>query len=424
MKYKFTILGFILFLQSSFAQITYGEISKKEAIHYKAPKPYDSINNFHKSSVQKIDLKEVNKIVDSQLRDSLSEILEFNDYKKYIGLDFFLPKYGKNSRFFPEIITKNIQKVKFRYTDKISTIDYYNYTNDYYKICNKDEIYDKYYTVIDVQNRVSITKKIEKEIISLEREKNETSFIKIPEMGFLGPDVIFTLIKKNSKDTIYLQPHTIKASFTLVPYFIKMKNLYDGKRFLAIQVTKDYNDDFNKALDETTQKEFVVKNLSKWTCTITLTEKEEANEPKFIFKNDSGQVIVFNNQHSKKNLEENYKENEFYFITEKEYFEKEKIKKINSEQIKKEKILKENSEKVRLQSFLNKCIKNYGNKYANLIMTNEVEIGMNKEMCILSWGQPYNISTIKTEGKIREILNYSYQKSLFFENNILIKIQY
>ena len=73
-------------------------------------------------------LAEVDKITDYRIKDSLSERLEFNDYKKYIGLDFFLPKYIKDKTYSFNILIKNIQKINDKNNNEIYQTTYFKRT--------------------------------------------------------------------------------------------------------------------------------------------------------------------------------------------------------------------------------------------------------------------------------------------------------
>ena len=68
-------------------------------------------------------------------------------------------------------------------------------------------------------------------------------------------------------------------------------------------------------------------------------------------------------------------------------------------------------------------IKKYGIKIANFILSNKVVIGMNKEICKLSWGEPYDVNTTITKNRVFEQWVYSMGTYLYFENDILVAIQ-
>ncbi len=55
-------------------------------------------------------------------------------------------------------------------------------------------------------------------------------------------------------------------------------------------------------------------------------------------------------------------------------------------------------------------------------MQSKVQIGMSKEMCIESWGEPTKINRTITSGSIHEQWVY-YKSYLYFDDGILSGIQ-
>ena len=68
-------------------------------------------------------------------------------------------------------------------------------------------------------------------------------------------------------------------------------------------------------------------------------------------------------------------------------------------------------------------IKKYGKRNALLILENAVKIGFTKEMCVESWGEPYDINRTITRNCIHEQWVYGIGRYLYFEGNILTAIQ-
>ena len=68
-------------------------------------------------------------------------------------------------------------------------------------------------------------------------------------------------------------------------------------------------------------------------------------------------------------------------------------------------------------------ISKYGVRIGKIISDNKVIIGMNKEICRLSWGEPYDINRTITKNKVFEQWVYSMGTYLYFENDILVAIQ-
>ena len=65
----------------------------------------------------------------------------------------------------------------------------------------------------------------------------------------------------------------------------------------------------------------------------------------------------------------------------------------------------------------------YGEKYGNMILLRKVQIGMTKEMCSESWGNPYDINTTSVNGKTSEQWVYENDSYLYFDNGILTAVQ-
>jgi len=68
-------------------------------------------------------------------------------------------------------------------------------------------------------------------------------------------------------------------------------------------------------------------------------------------------------------------------------------------------------------------INNYGDVIGNEIINHKVEIGWTKQMCIESWGRPYEINKTTTEYEVNEQWVYSIKHYLYFEGNKLTAIQ-
>lgn len=65
----------------------------------------------------------------------------------------------------------------------------------------------------------------------------------------------------------------------------------------------------------------------------------------------------------------------------------------------------------------------YGNETAEHILNRKVKIGWTKEMCIESWGKPYDINRTTRVNGTSEQWVYSMKKYLYFDNNTLTTIQ-
>ncbi len=67
-------------------------------------------------------------------------------------------------------------------------------------------------------------------------------------------------------------------------------------------------------------------------------------------------------------------------------------------------------------------LEKFGEKIWNTILAEKVSIGMTKEMCQLSWGEPEKVNKTTTKNGIREQWVY-YANYLYFEDGILTSIQ-
>ncbi|MCR4940383.1 MAG: DUF2845 domain-containing protein, partial [Treponemataceae bacterium] len=67
-------------------------------------------------------------------------------------------------------------------------------------------------------------------------------------------------------------------------------------------------------------------------------------------------------------------------------------------------------------------LEKFGEDKWNTILAEKVSVGMTKEMCRLSWGEPKRVNKTITESVIREQWVYG-SNYLYFENGILSSIQ-
>ena len=71
----------------------------------------------------------------------------------------------------------------------------------------------------------------------------------------------------------------------------------------------------------------------------------------------------------------------------------------------------------------NLIINKYGKENGEAILNHKVKIGWTKEMCVASWGKPYDINRTTSEYGTHEQYVYSLKKYLYFENGVLTTIQ-
>lgn len=83
---------------------------------------------------------------------------------------------------------------------------------------------------------------------------------------------------------------------------------------------------------------------------------------------------------------------------------------------------KEASEKAAAER-VQRLIKAYGEKKANMILQGEVAIGFTKTMCREAWGSPRSVNTTETARVIHEQWVYGNGRYLYFDNGVLTSIQ-
>lgn len=75
------------------------------------------------------------------------------------------------------------------------------------------------------------------------------------------------------------------------------------------------------------------------------------------------------------------------------------------------------------KEYKQELIKKYGKRVTNLIFSNKVEIGWNKDMCVESWGMPDHINYTKFADYVQEQWIYEISTYLYFVNGKLTAIQ-
>lgn len=425
---------FFLFPIFSFSQITIGSVEKKEIeIVEPKPIPFDSINNY----------KEQEDLI---------------NYKMYVGQKIYLPKYnntedvGYTGKEYPFMFSDSLSLVNVEPSKQLKMVDNVgSATNKFYKniftykykpfhyfsgivngnayasiVTNADEVSNKYYTVIDVFTGEDM-KNILNNIKTLINKRNDNYDDYIDDVGFNNYDIfdmsktIFKIQDDITKEQLYVFNLNY---FILVPYFVKQKEVFNSKKVVAILIDENYETtDFSK------NKKFILPNKSVWNCEVTLLSKKEILAKDDIklsvgsyfiaykLTNEKGQIIIFKGLNGKT----------INFKIYEDYINEENDKKLQQVQlIAKNKKLKQIETEKRLakeEKHLNKCLTMFGDYYGNLVNNSNVVIGMTAEMCEMSWGKPFDKSTIIYENITKEHWYYSWKKSLHFENGKLIRIE-
>jgi hypothetical protein len=189
-----------------------------------------------------------------------------------------------------------------------------------------------------------------------------------------GKKFYFKLQEKETNDIVYYEydsefEHSFP--FIVVGFFEKQKRLFVGKEFVFS------NSEFEGATDIQTGKTVTIKIGQKWKCT-DLTIEEKYYNLSLIFENSLGEKTA-NSYDRVLNVAYTAKEADNYK-------------------------------------------KKFGQENFDKILQGKVKIGMTKEMCKLSWGEPKDINETITSGKKSEQWVYS-DNYLYFDNGILTVIQ-
>ena len=378
-----------------YSQITVRELNKKDDTSvWDKPMAYDSLDNFLEYGSYLIKYHPEHPISSSEY------------YEKYVGLQIYLPL----------VTLKCINEMDLM-KKRIGTEDFFDVVKDSEEVCNK------YFTIIDeLGDDFIIMDNLSRDTLRFNHEKN-----------------IFSYSDKRNQ----LNP------FILVPYYIKLKELFNDKKMVAVLYYEYKNSAYGDAfLDPITNKlsqKNLVKNLSKWHCEISLLKNE--NEEYIVscsFTSDLNQTLLFD---VRNHINSNFFTTEFdespygldgynrlyknaysisfnpnryvSFIPEECYLDKLKKEKNNHSTLtsnrKKEEQIKTNER----EEYKLACINKYGKNYGECIAQKKVKIGMTIEMCIAAWGEPYNKTKTITENSTSEDYYYGWHKSLHFENGNL-----
>ncbi len=445
------ILSLLLILNVTrvlYSQVTIGKIEKTEVIEVLKPPIYDSLNNFKYFDRSKTYDNYIG--YDPNYPTSMELF-----YKQYIGLQFYLPPFSNPSNYVtcdirpflfstsPNIfyckkvgnVCEKEQKLlpnKESIESELDSIVTFVYKPFCYGtipskygggpcIVNSKEVSDKYYTVLDVYGEndiINLMSKFKMKLDDFEKKGFKTDYrcTNFGRVINISNVPVYVLKDNKTNDTVYSLSH---GRFILVPYFIKQKQLYDGKTFLA------FNKYEQETIDASTGKTIIIPSLSKWTCEVNLLNLDysgkKTNHYKiyYILKNDNDQTVLIDKlEDSEWNL---------HFILEDIYLKREDEKKLKQEELeakrKKEEQERIEKEKITKQKHLQYCISKFGQSKGKLIAQRKVTIGMSKEMCKTAWGKPFWTSKTTTEYGVYEDWYYGFGFSLHFENGILKRIE-
>lgn len=209
------------------------------------------------------------------------------------------------------------------------------------------------------------------------------------------------------------------AKWVVKGFYEKMKQLHVGKQFYYIEGAIFSNDkDFILDL-QTNEKVNAIKNESKWTCTDISIKITQKGDYSLVGDYRSRVVLIIENEQSQKFY--CYLQNEYGYPIKNEFTSNE----TKGTNLFLGKFLdKEQFEKFNINLKERKLLltKKYGAGNADAILKGVVKLGMTRDMCIESWGEPEKRNTTKGSYGVHEQWVY-YSQYLYFENGILTAIQ-
>jgi hypothetical protein len=394
---RFVISFLMLFYSSSiYSQITITEIEKKINPIVEKPAPYDSLKDW-------------------QLQD------KFIDYKQYVGLELFIPPMP-NADNSIALFSKNLQ-ISGNYTTYVYKHMYYSISENY--VCSDPkEISNRYYTILDVFDDKK-SQEIYNTMHKVMLEDHGVNFNTMKKLDLnwgLGGYNGMMLRDNVTGDTLFqFERNIYRIGFgILVPYFVKQKQLYNGKTLIYITEVED-----NRA-DPSTEKQVLIKPNSKWVCEVTLLKDGNARHShyslSYVLKNELNETIALNELWNRGGSR-----NDMHFIAEEDYIKAQKEKKLKQAELiakrKKEDTERINNEKKEKENHRIECINKFGQGNGELIAQGKVKIGMTSQMCKTAWNEPfYSNKTTVAEG-VYEDWYYGWSKSLHFENGLLVRIE-
>ena len=296
------------------SQITITDIEKttEEEVVLK-PAPYDSINDwrFH----------------------SFRENYKVSEYKKYIGLQIYLPpkseldndksyyQSAQNSLYSPKLTKIKMGGIDH---DSLATFIYkpiyYSYqTSGVYNPSTNDyswqktgiqpdasETNDTYYTILDViygKKLDSINDFMYKSLRGLYDMKAKTRvFVLSPSDELLDQKPSYIFLLKNNKTGDLLYCFRKIDAFVLVPYFVKQKSLCEGvdfiydKDYTITQIDPRYIVKYEneQGYGENKEKKVNIEPLSKWSCS-AVTLLKPSYKIHYILNNTKGEQVALEN---------------------------------------------------------------------------------------------------------------------------------
>ena len=392
MRLYFLILC-LFSIEKTFSQIDILETKEKE---YSKPPNYDSTYNSGSFT--------------SIMRLTGQTIYFIPHSKKY---NERINKYSDVSEFLTKKATKLKNPEQYAREDSISTNTYIPIYLKYNYLTPLDSIEGKYFIIRSIVENPKLE----------DGFRHDGTYLELVSKVNTGDSLLFRLDLRGSKSPDYiLLGHS--NSYLIQGYYEKFKNQFINKKMVltkSISSIWDVNSGKIINIDTTSNQEWICNSL-----TLIETQSNEYSQLCLILKNGEKTIAVKNESTGSFASDawetisiSNFKTEEQVLI--------EKLQAGEVEKRRKEAIIIEQEEQKRLLLEKRKheaeMISKYGVRIGKLILDNKVIIGMNKEICRLSWGGPYDINRTITKGKVFEQWVYSMGTYLYFENDILVAIQ-
>lgn len=191
-------------------------------------------------------------------------------------------------------------------------------------------------------------------------------------------DYFLKLQEEKSGDILYfVYSSEFKHSFPFIVagYYEKLKQNYVGKKFI---ISKSY--DNTELVDIETKKSVIPSG--QWTC-LDITIEDKYYTLSLLLKNNLGQKVTVSLNELRRNID-------------------------NPEY---------SSPSVMEFTEYNKLCKKFGKEFVDIIMSNKVKIGMTKDMCKMSWGEPKDINKTTRSGSSTEQWVYDNGSYLYFDSS-------
>jgi hypothetical protein len=286
------------------------------------------------------------------------------DNSPYDSIQNFLGK-EVNKYIGQELYLKGITEGlrKFGYADFYSDYKKGKFGGGVYKCCDSynskyDDLNGKYFKVLEIIKHP---------------ESSESKY------DVYGKRFYLKLEEKTSKDLVYFDyKSNLKHEFPfiVVGFFEKQKMLTSGKEFVFVDKL------LQNSTDIETGKVITKKTGQVWKC-VDLTINEKYYTLSLVIQNSLGEKTTMDYEYA-------FREGGYNWAY----------------------------TSVKADNYRKK----FGSENWNLILNGKTKIGMTKEMCKLSWGEPKSINETITAGKKTEQWVYS-DNYLYFDNGILTTMQ-